>query len=127
MLFLLFFYKLVQTFPFQSVFCGVLELLVQGVVWHPLHLFCMNEKFGLSPALKGFNFSSLLHFSYGSGFHGTKCDVEYNQHQLLSSLSAFHTIHQQKRYQAVVFNGGCGYSDFERCMSKINLLTRIDC
>ena len=53
-------------------FCGVFELLVQGVVWHPLHLFCMDEKFGLSPALKWFNSSGLLHFSYGSGFHGTK-------------------------------------------------------
>ena len=31
---------------------GVFELLVQGVVWHPPHLFCMDEKFGLSPALK---------------------------------------------------------------------------
>ena len=53
-------------------FCGVFELLVQGVVWHPLHLFCMDEKFGLSPTLKWFNSSGLLHFRYGSGFHGTK-------------------------------------------------------
>ena len=51
---------------------GVFELLVQGVVWHPLHLFCMDEKFGLSTALKWFNSSGLLHFSYRSGFHGTK-------------------------------------------------------
>ena len=62
---------MVQTFPFQSVFCGVFELLMQGVVWHSLHLFCMDEKFGLSPALKWFNPSG-LHFSYGSGFHGTE-------------------------------------------------------
>ena len=55
-----------------NLFCGVFELLVQVVVWHPLHLFCMDEKFGLSPALKWFNSSGLLHFSYGSGFHGTK-------------------------------------------------------
>ena len=45
---------------------------MQGVVWHSLHLFCMDEKFGLSPALKWLNSSGLLHFSYGSGFHGTK-------------------------------------------------------
>ena len=51
---------------------GVFELLVQGVVWHPLHLFCMDEKFGLSPALKWLNSSGLLYFSHGSGFHGTK-------------------------------------------------------
>ena len=50
---------------------AVFELLVQGV-WHPLHLFCMDQKFGLSPALKWFNSSGLLHFSYRSGFHGTK-------------------------------------------------------
>ena len=48
------------------------DLLVQGVVWHSLYLFCMDERFGLSPALKWFNSSSFLHFSYGSGFHGTK-------------------------------------------------------
>ena len=45
---------------------------MQGVVWHPLYLFCIDEKFGLCPALKWFNFSGLLHFSYGSGVHGTK-------------------------------------------------------
>ena len=45
---------------------------MQGVVWHPLHLFCMDKKFGLSPALEWFYSSGLLHFSCGSGFHGTK-------------------------------------------------------
>ena len=48
---------------------------MKGVVWYPLHLFCVDEKsmeFGLSPALKWLNSSCLLHFSYGSGFHGTK-------------------------------------------------------
>ena len=53
-------------------FGGIFELLVQGVVWYSLHLFCMDEKFGLSSALKWFNSSSFLHFSYESGFHGTK-------------------------------------------------------
>ena len=60
-----------QFFFFFFFFCGVCELLVQGVVWHPLHLFCMDQKFGLSPSLKWFNSSGLLHFSYRNGFHGT--------------------------------------------------------
>ena len=51
---------------------GCFELLVQGVVLHLLHLFCMDQKSGLSSAFKWFNSSGLLHFSYGSGFHGTK-------------------------------------------------------
>ena len=45
---------------------------MQRVVWHFLDIFCMDEKFGLSPALKWFNSSGLLYFSCGSGFHGTK-------------------------------------------------------
>ena len=35
-------------------------------------LFCMDEKFGLSPAPKWFSSSGLFHFSYGSGYHGTR-------------------------------------------------------
>ena len=52
---------------------GGFELLVQGLVWHPLHLFCLDEKVGLSSALKWFNSSRFFfHFRYGSGFHGTE-------------------------------------------------------
>ena len=44
MFILVFFYYMVPTFPFHSFFFfffffgGVFELLVQGVVWHPLDL-----------------------------------------------------------------------------------------
>ena len=67
-----FFYTVVQASPFQSVFCGIFELLVHRVVLHPLHCFCMDEKFGLSSVLQWFNSSSFLHFSHRSGFHRTK-------------------------------------------------------
>ena len=67
-----FFYKVVQASLFQSVCCGIFELLVQRVVWHPLLLFYMDKKFGLSSVLHWFNSSGFLHFSYGSGFHGNK-------------------------------------------------------
>ena len=56
----------------MSVFAGIFERLVEKVVWHPLHLFCMSEKFGLFSALQCFNSSCFLHFSFGNGFHGTK-------------------------------------------------------
>ena len=59
-------------FPFSLCFCGVFELLVQGVVWHPLHLFYVDEKCDLSSALKWFNSSSFLHFSCGSGRVGAR-------------------------------------------------------
>ena len=85
MFFLLFFYNVVQAslFLISVCFfflgggggcvcvCGIFELLVQRVVWHPVHVFCMDETFGLSSALQLFS-SSFPHFSCGNDFHGTK-------------------------------------------------------
>ena len=69
---------MVQTFPFQSVFYGVLELLVQGVVWHPLHLFCMDENLacllhssGSAPAV--FSISAWEWFSWHQGLSSNRC------------------------------------------------------
>ena len=61
-----------KQFLFNLFFVESLSFWCRGWSGILFIFFCMDENFGLSPALKWFNSNGLLHFSYGCGLHATK-------------------------------------------------------